>query len=130
MNERERELGYKVIELFEDFLESELNDSFVDVVFSKRHGFILLIGYVREDNSFNDALAFENATDLFKQLINEYEMACYFKWQQESGREIDEDSLSEEQKNELQMKIDYYTSKWQDICEESKKAKSIQEVNQ
>ena len=129
MEYKERELGNKVVELFEDFLQSNENDGYVDVAFSERYGFVVLVGFSEENASFEEAYAFTNSSDLFIQLLHEYKISCLIKCQQETGLDVDYDSLSEEQKNELHLKMDYYTSKWKKILEESTNVKSIEEVN-
>jgi len=130
MDIRERVLGYKLIELFEDFLESDLNDGFIDMAVSLKHGFVVLTGFSKEDSLIDDACAFKESNGLFKQLLHEYKLAYLNKWQKEMGCDVDDESLTEIQKNELQMKLDYYTTKWKDIYEEITKNKSIEAINQ
>jgi len=97
---------------------------------SLKHGFVVLTGFSKEDSLIDDACAFKESNGLFKQLLHEYKLAYLNKWQKEMGCDVDDESLTEIQKNELQMKLDYYTTKWKDIYEEITKNKSIEAINQ
>lgn len=43
-----------LIEIFREFFDGNINDGFMDVMFSKKYGYIIMNDYIEENHGFHD----------------------------------------------------------------------------